>query len=157
MGVLKNNIKLCLLGYVALTNVNNVSAVSHVTFTYSLYVYYSCCHLLLVITRTVWILLISELNVVFFKFWFVSENLNTRLHIFKWNYFYKNVCTNFSFAQSIVKCLESPLVRSCPVEVVDTLANALHRFLPPACISAKLNTGVKLRELDKQIIEDKLQ
>ncbi|BFZ10770.1 hypothetical protein BsWGS_13809 [Bradybaena similaris] len=58
-----------------------------------------------------------------------------------------------NFAQNIVNCLESPLIRSCPVEVVDTLVNALHRFLPPACapmrtshgISAELNTGDKLQ------------
>ncbi|CAG5120498.1 unnamed protein product [Candidula unifasciata] len=38
-----------------------------------------------------------------------------------------------NFAQNIVNCLERPLARSCPLEVVDTMVSALHRFLPPAC------------------------
>ncbi|BFZ09077.1 hypothetical protein BsWGS_12116 [Bradybaena similaris] len=38
-----------------------------------------------------------------------------------------------NFAQNIVNCLERPLARSCPLDVVDTMVSALHRFLPPAC------------------------
>ncbi|CAL1528855.1 unnamed protein product [Lymnaea stagnalis] len=50
-----------------------------------------------------------------------------------------------NFAENIVNCLERPLARACPIEVVDTMVSALHKFLPPACapvpILYKTNDG----------------
>ncbi|XP_055881337.1 uncharacterized protein LOC106072054 isoform X2 [Biomphalaria glabrata] len=38
-----------------------------------------------------------------------------------------------NFAETIVSCLERPLAHACPIQVVDTMVSALHKFLPPAC------------------------
>ncbi|KAK7490546.1 hypothetical protein BaRGS_00018149 [Batillaria attramentaria] len=40
-----------------------------------------------------------------------------------------------SFAESIVKCLRRPIARGCPESLVETMVQALHKFLPPTCLT----------------------
>ncbi|XP_059172390.1 uncharacterized protein LOC131953285 isoform X1 [Physella acuta] len=57
-----------------------------------------------------------------------------------------------NFAEDIVYCLERPLARACPIQVVETMVSALHKFLPPAC--APVPTIYNSENLNEEDDED---